>query len=43
MTSEPFLWNAYPTLTSDQIRGQLLTIKLSEEHPVIFTYLSEVS
>uniref|UniRef100_A0A1X7SGD6 Uncharacterized protein n=1 Tax=Amphimedon queenslandica TaxID=400682 RepID=A0A1X7SGD6_AMPQE len=41
MTSEPFLWNVYPTLTSQQICGQLLTIKLHEKHPVIFTYLSE--
>uniref|UniRef100_A0A1X7U2F3 Uncharacterized protein n=1 Tax=Amphimedon queenslandica TaxID=400682 RepID=A0A1X7U2F3_AMPQE len=40
-SSKPFLWNVYPTLTSQQICGQLLTIKVSEQHPVIFTYLSE--
>uniref|UniRef100_A0A1X7U2E9 Uncharacterized protein n=1 Tax=Amphimedon queenslandica TaxID=400682 RepID=A0A1X7U2E9_AMPQE len=41
-SSEPFLWNVCPTLTSQQICGQLLTIKVSEEHPVIFIYLSEI-
>lgn len=43
MTSEPFLWNVYPELTLKGISGQLLTLQLSENHPVLFEYLSKVS
>lgn len=43
MASEPFLWKIYPELTLQQICGQLLDTQLSDKHPVLFTYLSEVS